>query len=399
MLRDDTIYEEYGVATVINGVGSMTRVGGTRIRSEAADAMRNAANSFARISDLQARASELISQETGAEAGYVAAGAASCLTLATAACIAKHDLGVMDQLPDTTGIPAEVIIPHTHRNSYDHAIRAAGAQLVTVGNNDRTLGPGSNDLQPWELERAITSETVAIAFVARNQIPLRPITDTAHRHDIPVLVDAAGLIPPKDNLETFIRQGADAVVFSGGKAIRGPQSTGFVAGNRDLISSIALQHLDMDVVQETWNPPESLIQVESVAGVPRHGIGRGHKVGKEEIIGFLAAFELFCREAEESLYDELNARAQLLERRLETADALTCNCTDLPSGFPLVEVQVDEDRAGIGVVALVNELRQERPRVFVGDRHAASGTLTVHPLSLTDEEAGYLAERVLCYTT
>lgn len=391
---DDSIYEALDVPEVINGVGTKTRVGGTRIREEAVEAMRAAARSFARISDLQARASQRISDATGSEAGYVVSGAASGLTLATAACLAGRDFGVMDRLPDTEGVPDRVVVPHAHRNSYDHAIRAAGARLVTVGNSDRTLGPGSSDLEPWELERAIGSDTAAVAYVPRDSIPLEPITEIAHRHDVPVIVDAAGRLPPKRNLERFVREGADAVVFSGGKAIRGPQSTGFIAGRRDLIASVALQHLDMDAVRETWNPPETLVDVDPSDGVPRHGIGRGHKVGKEELVGFLVAFEAFLDEDTAALYEEWEARARSIERRLDAVTGLTATGAEDGRGIPTVAVHVDETETGIGAVDLVNRLRGERPRVFVGDRDAGTGTFTVHPMSLTDEDAEYLVGRV-----
>jgi len=172
MSDSSRVYDELNVSTVVNCAGPKTRYSGTLMREEAADAMRAAAESFVRISDLQARISRTIREVTGAEAGYVSTGAAAGLTLCAAACIAGQDVSVMSRLPETEGIANEILIPTSHRNSYDHALRAAGAKLVEVGNNDRSLGPGSSNLEAWEVTSAITEETVGVAFVPRDDINL-----------------------------------------------------------------------------------------------------------------------------------------------------------------------------------------------------------------------------------
>lgn len=396
-MSKQSVYDELGVPRLINGVGTKTRVSGTLIRPEAADAMREAADSFAKISDLQSRASALISEHTGAEAGYVVTGAAAGLTMSAAACIAQHDLGDMARLPNTDGIADEILIPHSHRNSYDHALRASGATLISVGNSDLSLGPGSNDLEPWEIEDAITDDTVAIAYVARNQISLPEVTSIAHDHELPVIVDAAGQLPPKENLSKFIDQGADLVTFSGGKGIRGPQSTGIIAGRKDLIGSIALQHLDMDAVFETWEPPADLIDKDDLPGVPRHGIGRGFKVGKEELVGLLRAFKLFVEEDTSQQYQQWHERATDMQHALEDIEGLTATCIDDddPAEVTSVAVTMDEDECGISAVNLIKELRRETPRVFVGDRRASEGIFTVNPMSLSEEDVDYLIDRIV----
>ncbi|MFB6295864.1 MAG: L-seryl-tRNA selenium transferase, partial [Halobacteriales archaeon] len=218
-----TIYEELGVPRVINAASTKTRIGGSLIRPEAMEAMSRASESFVRISDLQARASELIQDVTGAEAGYVASGAAASMTLGIAACIAGDDLGAMDRLPETPGVPDEVVMPRTHRNGYDHAIRAAGATIVDVGTNDNHLGTGSTNVELWEIADAIGEDTAAVAYMEKSytQPDLADVIEVAHDHDVPVLVDAAAELPPKENLRAFVEQGADLVAFSGGKAIRG----------------------------------------------------------------------------------------------------------------------------------------------------------------------------------
>jgi len=396
MSQKSNIYDEMGVPTVINGVGTKTRVGGTLIREEAANAMREAATAFARISDLQVHASGLISEVTGADAGYVTTGAASGLTLAAAACIAGDDPGVMSELPHTRAVPNEIVMPRAQRNSYDHALRASGAVIVDAGNSDRTLGPGSTNLEPWELKYAISEETVAVAYAPGDSTELSMIVDIAHENDLPVIVDAAGWLPPKGNLTRFVETGADTVIFSGGKAVRGPQSTGIVAGRSDLISSIALQHLDMDAVVEAWDPPTSLIDPTAIDGVPRHGLGRGFKVGKEELVGLIRALELFVEEDTAARSHEWHQRAEAIGDALDTLDVLDVSYRDrrTEESASTVSVSIDEEAAGITAIELIRRLRQENPRVYVGDRDADRGTFTVNPMSLTDDDAEYLVERI-----
>ena len=212
------------------------------------------------------------------------------LALGTAACVAGMDVAAMDRLPDTTGLRNEVIVQRGHRNSYDHAIRSAGVRFVEVG----YLGyPGAGGTMPWQIESAITERTAAIACPILDTpgcVPLPVVAEIAHRHGLPVIVDAAAELPPRSNLRRFIAEGADLVVFSGGKAIGGPQASGILAGRADLIASVALQHQDMDVRPETWNKRGLLDG--TVAGIPHQGFGRAMKVGREEIAGLITALRI-----------------------------------------------------------------------------------------------------------
>ena len=254
------IYAQLGVRTRINGAGLLTRLGGSLMPPAVLEAMAEAAGSFVDIAELQAAASAVIAECTGAEAGYVTSGAAAALTLGTAACLTGLDSVRMDRLPDTEGMRRDVVMCRAHRTGYDHAIRAAGARIREVGLNDRTAGAGVRGVEPWELEAAMTPEVVAVAYTVTpsREPPLREVVAVAHRHGVPVIVDAAAALPPVDNLRRFVAEGADLVAFSGGKAIRGPQSTGILCGRRDLIAAAALQQLDMDVTPETWAPPAGL---------------------------------------------------------------------------------------------------------------------------------------------
>ncbi|MDS0301156.1 aminotransferase class V-fold PLP-dependent enzyme [Halogeometricum sp. S1BR25-6] len=397
-MQEETIYEELGVPRVVNAAGTKTRIGGSLIRPEAVEAMSRAAESFVRLSDLQVRAGELISEVTGAEAGYVGSGAAACMTLAAAAAIAGDDLGTMSRLPETEGIADEIVMPRTHRNGYDHAFRAAGARIVDVGNNDNYLGTGSNSTEPWEIADAITEDTVAVGYMEKafSTPPLEEVIRVAHDHDVPVIVDAAAEVPPRENLSAFVDAGADMVVFSGGKAIRGPQTTGILAGRQEYVRSAALQHLDMHVAESVWEPPTELFDKASLAGVPRQGIGRPLKVGKEEVVGLIAALEAFVEEDQDALDEEWNARLDIVEKGLDEIAGVTTRRE--PGGklmvAPEVHVEVDPAAAGTDAVELVGSLRTENPRIFVGSDDLLDDAFTVNPMCLTDEEAGYVAERI-----
>ena len=397
----ESIYDELGVPRVINAASTKTRISGTLMRPEAVEAMGRASEAYVRISDLQAKASELISEVTGAEAGYVANGAAASLALGTAAAIAGNDLGAMSRLPDTEGVPDEVVMPRTHRNGYDHAIRAAGATIVDVGNNDNQLGTGSKNTELWEIADAIGEDTAAVAYMekAYTQPDLEDVVEVAHEHDVPVLVDAAAELPPAENLTKFIDAGADLVVFSGGKAIRGPQSSGFMAGRSDLIASAAMQHLDMHVAEEVWEPPENLIDLDDFGGVPRQGIGRHLKVGKEELVGLIVALQSFVEEDHEALLADWEDRADAIADGLSGAPGLS---TSMQEGgkllaSPNVRVQLDPEEAGTDATAIVRSMRNEDPRIFVGSDFLHENAFTVNPMCMTDEEAEYVVERIRSY--
>ncbi len=398
MVNEPSIYDELGVPRVINASGTKTRIGGSLIRPEAADAMRRAADGFARISDLQARASELIQTCTNAEAGYVASGAAAAMTLGAAACIARDDLSVMARLPDTEGVADEIVMPRTHRTGYDHAFRVAGATIVDVGTNDLHLGTGSANVEPWEIEAAITDETAAVGYVQKEYTtpPLEAVVEIAHRNDVPVIVDAAAELPPRDNLTRFVDLGVDLVVFSGGKAIRGPQSTGILAGRADLIESAALQHLDMHAAASVWVPPSDLIDVDAFEGVPRQGIGRPLKVGKEELVGLIRALELFVEEDQDALQEEWTARVDRMAERASTVEHVSYTIAGggKVAVAPELHLVVDEAAAGTTAAELVFALREENPRVFVGADALDDATLTLNPMCLTDDEADYVFDRI-----
>jgi L-seryl-tRNA(Ser) seleniumtransferase len=392
------VYTDLGVPTVVNAAGTKTRIGGSLIREEAMAAMTAAADSFVRLSDLQAAASERIADVTGAEAGYVTNGAAGALVLAAAAAIAGADRSVMARLPDTEGVADEIVMPRTHRTGYDHALRTAGATVVDVGTNDPHLGTGAVETEPWELDAAIDDETAAVGYIAKSytEPPLSTVAEIAHDNGVPVIVDAAAEVPPLVNFERFVDAGADLVAFSGGKAIRGPQTTGILAGRADLLRSVAAQHLDMHAAPGVWDPPESLFPDWGDDGVPRQGIGRPLKVGKEELVGLLRALDLFLEEDQDAKRAEWRERSERVAESLGDVDGVSTHVTGggKVAVAPEAVVTLDEDVTPLSCVDLVAALRAEDPRVFVGADAASDGRFTVNPMCLTDAEADYVVERI-----
>jgi L-seryl-tRNA(Ser) seleniumtransferase len=396
-MTDENIYRSLGVSTVINAAGTKTRISGSLMRETAADSMREASNHFVRISDLQAHASKLISEITTAEAGYVSSGASAGLTLCAAACIAEKNLSKMNKLPDTADMPSDIVMPKSHRNGYDHAFRVAGASIVDVGGNDHSIGTGGNNTERWELDSGIDDETVAVAYMQKSQTdpPLEEVVEVAHAHSVPVIVDAAAELPPTENLSRFVEMGADLVVFSGGKAIRGPQTTGIIAGKQEYIESIALQQLDMHTDMAVWDPPSELFDLDSIPGVPRQGIGRGFKVGKEELVGIITALNEFI----ETDHQQEELRWESLAERMAT------ELRDLPEVEIEIETGGERNRAATVFVrlhdhneadaaAIAKSLRQEDPRIFVGTDYLDAGSISLNPMCLSDDEATYVVERL-----
>jgi len=385
------LFERLGVPTIINAHGPSTRLSGGLMRPEVAQAMVEASARCVDIAQLQAAAGKVIAEATGAEAGYVTSGAAAGLLLATAATIAGLDAGAMSRLPDTRGLKNQVIVARSQRNMYDHAVRAAGARLVEVGLPDRIAGAGIRDAEPWEYDAAITDRTAAIYYVATpdSRPCLCDVCDVAQARGVPVIVDAAAQLPPLSNLKRFIADGADLVVFSGGKAIGGPQASGILAGRRDLIMSAALQHLDMDVDPATWAPPVGLIDRSLLTGLPHHGIGRSCKVGKEEIAGLVTALTLALKEdADGSRQAHWQRLAEDLSARLAKLGLGEATVAPDPARAEVPSVHL---AVGPNAVNLARALIDGEPAVHSNPARHGDGVLVFGVMCLGDDDPARIA--------
>lgn len=252
-----SIYRSLGVRPLINARGTVTIVGATRVLPEVTDAMERASREYVQLDELMDGVSRRLAALTGAEWGIVTSGASAALSVATAACIVGGDPDKLAQLPDLRGLKDEVIMPRDSRTAYDHAAKAVGVRIVEVDSRE-------------ELEAAFGPRTAMVMVLAGRgsqdgPLSLQVIASLATPRGVPILVDAAAdeLVVPNPYLTT----GADMVAYSGGKCLRGPQCAGLLLGRRDL-------------VQAAW-----------INSAPHHGFGRGFKVGREEIMGMLAAVE------------------------------------------------------------------------------------------------------------
>lgn len=363
------IYDELGVRPLINASATLTRLGGSIMPREVVEAMVEASQHFVPLDELQRRVGERLAAMTQNEAAYVSSGAAAGIVLATAACIAGTDPKAITQLPDLTGLKNEVIIQKVHRNGYDHAVRQVGVTVVEIGDGEKTTAE--------ELEAAINLNTAAIfwfqgAMSGQGDLPLEEVIAVANRHDIPVVVDGAAQVPPVENLWRFTQMGAALAIFSGGKDLRGPQSSGLIVGRNDLIEACRIN------------------------GNPNHSIGRPMKVGKEEMVGLLKAVELYLKrdhvarasqdeEVVAGWCNELNKVAGVHAERSFPNEA----------GQPLPRALVTIDSGSVGLTrdAIVDRLEQGTPSIFVAK--AGDEGIYLNPMTLADGEEQIVLDRLL----
>ncbi len=364
----EAVYQRLGVTPIINAAGSITRLGGTRTRPETLELMSRAARVMVNIDELNQAAGKEIARLTGAEAGFVCSGAAGGLLLQAAACITGNDPVKMRRLPDTEGMKNEIVIHTMHRFPYDQAYRAAGAKLVEFG--DYLFA------HPWQLEGAINERTAAVAYLcapfsSNRVMPLEQVCEIAQAHDVPVIVDAASMLPPRANLYRYLRAGADMVVYSGGKGVRGPQGSGVLVGRADLIEAAAAQA----------NPAQFL--------------GRGMKVAKEEVIGLVASLAAFVEEDEAAEMAAYREMAQTVVDALVELPGLRITLEHDGANYliPHAVIRFSEEWRGPSRGSIAAAMEHGSPQIHL---HYLGGPqeLAVDPLNLTEEEVGVVIRRL-----
>ena len=273
------IYGEMGVQPIINAAGSLTRMGGSLMPPEVVEAMAAAAERFVDIEELHIAAGRRVAELIGVEAAHVCGSATAGIALMAAACMTGTDIGKIAQLPETDGLRTRFIVQSAHRNGFDRALLLSGGRYVEVGPS------------PEEIAAAIDDSTAGIYytfawFCTEDALPLSQVAEIAHGAGLPVIVDVAAEVPPLSNLTRYAAEGADLYTFSGGKAIRGPQSTGMILGRADLVEACRLNDC------------------------PNMGIGRAMKTDKESIAGLVKAVELYIKRDHEAQMAEWEARVQ-----------------------------------------------------------------------------------------
>jgi L-seryl-tRNA(Ser) seleniumtransferase len=281
--RPGDIYRRIGVEPIVNGRSTFTILGGSLMPTEVLDAMREAAGAFVDLVELQDAVGRRLAALTRNEAAFVSGGAAAGLFLAAAASMARRTRDGILRLDGLEAYPREFVIHRAHRVPYDAVIELAGGTVVEFGpepGNAPRGGPGRKTRR--ELGSLLTAKTAAVVYVPKphltgDVLPLPAVVEAAGHHGVPVIVDAAAQLPPRENLWRFTQQGADIALFSGGKGLRGPASTGLIVGGTDWIRRVAAN------------------------AAPLHRPGRPMKAGKEDLIGLLAAVEWYLGQDEAEL--------------------------------------------------------------------------------------------------
>ncbi len=354
------VYEDLDLTPVINASATLTRLGGSRMPLPVIEAMSAAAGSFTDLDEMQRKVGERLATITANEAAYVSSGAAAGITVAVAACIAGTDPERVASFPYLEGIDrTDVIVYRSQRNGYDYAARQTGALLIDVGPSEGDLATAIND-------RTACILWFAGAHYAEGALPLDEVVDIARARGVPVIVDAAAQVPPVASLWHFTRDlGADVAIFSGGKGLRGPQSSGLVLGRRDLIEACR------------------------VNGNPNHSIGRPMKVGKEELAGILAAVEWSLAQDEPAILAGYEETVQLWIAGLADIPQVTAERgypseAGQPHGRAIVRFS---ESCPLTRDEVVTALWDGSPRIAVGTVKGDDNAIALNPQTLDQDEA------------
>jgi uncharacterized pyridoxal phosphate-dependent enzyme len=362
------VYEELGVTTLINGQGTMTMLGGSLMRPEVDAVMNLAGQHFVSVPDLEIAAGKRIAEMLKLPPGYTAlvtSGAAAAMQSGLAGLLTGNNPKFIEQLPDLTGMKSEVIIQKSHRNPFDHQLRATGIKLVVVETRE-------------DLQKAVGPQTAMMHFSnfanATGKIKVDEWVNLAREYKIPTFIDAAADTPPVSHLWDYVNMGYDMAAFSGGKAIRGPQCAGLLLGRSEMIANAFLNN----------SPHEDTL-------------GRGQKVGKEEIVGMIKALECYLNEDHEALAKEWQGRLELISSELVKIPGVTTTYSvpDMANHVPHMEVRWDK-RISVTPRQVVKALRQGNPAIVLSAGEQ-SGALSMNSFMLKPGEDKIIAEALSTY--
>ncbi|HXM93948.1 MAG TPA: aminotransferase class V-fold PLP-dependent enzyme [Candidatus Dormibacteraeota bacterium] len=361
------VYEELGVITVINGQGTMTVLGGSLMRPEVEAVMALAGRHFVSIAELEVAAGKRIAQMLKLPEGYAAivtSGAAAAMQSGLAGILTGNNLKFIEQLPDLTGMKSEVILQKTHRNPFDHQLRATGVKLVVIESRD-------------DLKKAITPQTAMMHFSnfanSEGQIKVEEWVKLAHDNQIPAFIDAAADTPPVSHLWDYANMGYDLIAFSGGKAIRGPQCAGLLIGKKDLVANALLNN----------SPHEDTL-------------GRSQKVGKEEIVGMVKALESYLKEDHESLNKEWQRRLDVISAQITKIPGVTTSFSvpDVANHVPHMNITWDAARIVLTPREAGAALRNANPSIVLSSGEQGEA-LSMNSFMLQPGEEKIIAEQLV----
>ena len=325
-------YQKLGVKTFINAAGTYTTLTASTMPDEVQAAVALAALHPVNLIELHEAAGQYLAKRLRCEGALVTAGAASALTLGTAACVTSgNDADILSIPTDMNSLKNEVIVQKSHRYDYDHAVRNCGVRFVEV----ETLE---------QYEQAFNERTVMTHFfnAGEEHISREDWVRVAHKHGVPCFNDAAADVPPISNLWNYTQMGFDLVTFSGGKGLRGPQCTGLLLGRKDLIEAARKN-----------NSPNS------------NTVGRGMKVAKEEIVGLVAAVDWFLAQDDAAMEADYRQRAERIAGALKSIPTVQTQ-TFIPAvanHVPHLVVTYDQNRIKIAAKEVMEKMRQGTPRI------------------------------------
>jgi L-seryl-tRNA(Ser) seleniumtransferase len=360
------VYQRLGVQPMINARGMNTMASGSLMPQPVLDAIAEAATAFVDMEELNRKAGEHIARLIGVEAAHVTSGSAGGLLLSAAAVIAGEDPAAIVQLPDTTGLRDGIVIEKCRRIRYDQALRTAGARIIEVGDEDGCT--------PEQMEAGIDDRTAAVIYIVSPYLGVNGVTveqaiDIAHRNGLPIIVDGASTLPPVSHLTRWTSLGADLVIYSGGKGIRGPQGSGLLLGRKDLIRAAAAN------------------------GAPNGAIGRPAKVSKEDIVGLVTALELFLEEDWTIEWNKHVEEAREIAGALDGLPGVSALVDEDSSVWttPTLLVSLETDKIGLTPDDLMERLRTGEPPILT---RVFQGKLLVDPHNLRGDEASIVARRL-----
>ena len=356
--RTAGIYERIGVVPVINCKGTFTIISGSQSLAEVKSAMDEASRHYVHLDELMDAVGRRLAELTKAEWGIVTAGCAAALTHATAACIAGADPERMQRLPDLTGLKNEVVMPRPSRNQYDHAIRMLGVKMITPNTREEFMAA----LRPSTAMIALLGEAVP-----HHPVPFEEMTAAARQRGIPLIVDAAAERPTVP--DKYLSRGADMVAYSGGKCMRGPQCAGLLLGRKDLL-------------QAAW-----------INSAPHHAFGRSLKVGKEEIMGMLAAVEAWAKRDHDAEWKQWEGWLGTIREKVSAIPTVRTE-VELPTGpsnyAPQLRIAWDTAKLGATGLEVADALLAGKPRIVM----PGESSLTVMPYMMMPGDDTVVAARV-----
>ncbi len=359
------IYQELGLPRIINASGRMTALGVSVAAESTAEALKEASKHYVAIAALMEAAGKRIASYTGGEDACPTTGAASGIAIAVAGCIAKGSFNITLRLPDSQGLPNEIIVQKGHCINFGAPV----TQMIALGGGKVVEIGFANFTHEYNLEEAINEKTAAILYVKshhcvqKGMLSLEKMVAIGKKACVPVIVDAAA----EEDLKKYLATGADLVTYSGSKAIEGPVS-GFITGKAELISSCKMQY---------------------------HGIGRPMKIGKEGIVGLLAALDRYTTKDTAAIREAEKETLAFIDSQIKQIDGITTSIEKDPAGREIFRLRlvVDPEEAGMTVYELIDALSEGEISIRTRNHFANLGMIEIDPRPLMEGDAEEIVKK------